>query len=320
MKAKYIHNVFMMALVWGGLAACSNGDEYFKDERYKKMIYAISDNEQVFNAEFELTEQQEIIGVQPFAVSGTNPIEQDVHLTVEDDPDLLTEYNYSHYMDETDKYAHELKKDQDYSLPTTAVEIKAGVDPGYEVGKLQVKMKTSVLEGLSLDSIYFLTLRIKEANPYEINEEKRNVLFRVYKKNAYASQKNVTYYTSSGYMDDSPMASDSKIIMPLTYNKVRAYIAGKVYNANDTKETISKNAMVITVDADNNVKMSVYDPKSTLKVETLTPSDDPNSGSYGYRNFYDPEEKKFFLYYRFDSGEGWKEVREVLKAESTLSE
>ncbi len=319
MKTKYIQIACLITFFGSAFVACSNGDEFFKDERYKKMIYAVSDNDKIFHAEFELTDEEEVTGIQPFAVSGTNPIDQDVHLTVESDLDLLTEYNYTRYMDETDKYARALQE-EDYSLPITSVEIKAGADPSYEVGKLPVKIKTEVLEKLSVDSTYFLTFRIKEGSPYEINEEKRNVLFRVYKKNKYASQKKATYYTSSGYIDDSPMASDSKIIMPLTYSKVRAYVAGKVYNVNDKKETISKNAMVITIDVDNKASVSVYDPKSTLKVETLTPSDDPNDGSYGYRNFYDTEEKKFFLYYRFDAGEGWKVVREILKAESAISE
>ena len=204
MKTKYIYIAFLTILCGGSLVACSNGDEFFKDERYKKMIYAISDNEQIFHAEFELNNEEDIIGVQPFAVSGTNPIDQDVHLTIEKDPELLTEYNYNTYMDETDKYARELK-DGDYSLLSSIVEIKAGVNPSYEVGKLQVKIKTSIIEKLSVDSAYFLSFRIKEATPYEINEEKRNVLFRIYKKNQYASQKTPTYYASSGFMDDVVM-------------------------------------------------------------------------------------------------------------------
>lgn len=63
-------------------------------------------------------------------------------------------------------------KDGDYSLLSSIVEIKAGVNPSYEVGKLQVKIKTSIIEKLSVDSAYFLSFRIKEATPYEINEEK----------------------------------------------------------------------------------------------------------------------------------------------------
>ena len=160
MKTKYIYIAFLTILCGGSLVACSNGDEFFKDERYKKMIYAISDNEQIFHAEFELNNEEDIIGVQPFAVSGTNPIDQDVHLTIEKDPELLTEYNYNTYMDETDKYARELK-DGDYSLLSSIVEIKAGVNPSYEVGKLQVKIKTSIIEKLSVDSAYFLSFPLK---------------------------------------------------------------------------------------------------------------------------------------------------------------
>lgn len=317
MKTKYIHMAFMAILCSGSFVACSDGDKYFKDERYKKMIYAISDNQKIFHAEFDLNDNEEVIGVQPFAVSGTNPIDQDVTLTVEKDPDLLMEYNYNTFMDESDKYAHELK-DKDYSLLNPTVEIKVGENPGYEVGKLQVKIKTSVVEKLSVDSAYFLSFRIKEGKPYEINESKRSVLFRIYKKNQFASQKTATYYASSGFMDDVVLPFDSKIVMPLTFNQVRVYVAGKIYDANDTKETISKNSMVITIGKDNKVIISAYDPDGKLKLEMLSPSSDPNDGSYGYRNYYNPEEEQFYLYYRFDNGEGWKVVRETLKAESML--
>ena len=40
MKTKYIYIAFLTILCGGSLVACSNGDEFFKDERYKKMIYA----------------------------------------------------------------------------------------------------------------------------------------------------------------------------------------------------------------------------------------------------------------------------------------
>lgn len=317
MKTKYIQMAFLTVMCSGSFMACSDGDQYFKDERYKKMIYAISDNQQIFHAEFELTNDEEIIGVQPFAVSGSNPIDQDATLVVEKEPDLLMEYNYNTFMDESDKYAHELK-DEDYSLLNPTVEIKAGVNPGYEVGKLQVKIKTAVVEKLSVDSTYFLSFRIKEGQPYEINEAKRSVLFRIYKKNQFASQKTATYYASSGFMDDVALPFDSKIVMPLSFNQVRVYVAGQIYDANDTKETIAKNSMVINVGTDNKVQVSAYNLEGKLKVEMLSPSSDPNEGSYGYRNYYNPEEKQFYLYYRFDNGEGWKVIRETLKAESLL--
>ena len=61
-------------------------------------------------------------------MSGSNPIEQDVHLTIEYDPDILLKYNESNYLDETNKYARELRT-SDYALPMQSVEIKVGVDP-----------------------------------------------------------------------------------------------------------------------------------------------------------------------------------------------
>ena len=51
--------------------------------------------------------------------------------------------------------------------------------------------------------------------------------------------------------------------------------------------------MVITVDADNQVLISAFDSENGLKVEMLSPSSDPNDGSYGYRNYYNPEESNF---------------------------
>ena len=40
MKTKYIYIAFLTILCGGSLVACSNGDEFFKDERYKKMYGA----------------------------------------------------------------------------------------------------------------------------------------------------------------------------------------------------------------------------------------------------------------------------------------
>lgn len=313
MKTIYIQIVSMVVLMVAGTTSCSNGEEFFEDERYVKMVYAISDEDNIFNAEYILGQEEELIATQPFAVSGTNPIEQDVHLTVENDPDMITEYNFANYLDEEEKYAHSL---EDYSLPSYSVEIKSGVAPSYEVGKLQVKIRRTILEKLSTDSVYFIAFRIKEASPYTINEKKRNVLFRIYKKNDYASQKTTTYYASSGFINDvSTGGSTSKIVTPLSYNQVRTYVAGEVYSTNDSKSDISKKAIVLTVDADNKVTVTAYD-QETLTVETLTPSDNPEDDSYGYRNYYSPLEKQFYLYYRFDNGRGWKEVRETLRSES----
>lgn len=314
MKLNTIARVAGCAIAFTGMFSCQNGDEFFSVERYEKMIYIVSDKDNnIFTAEYELTGAEETDKTLPFAVSGSNPIEQDVHLTIEYDPDILLKYNESNYLDETNKYARELRT-SDYALPMQSVEIKAGVDPGYEVGKLPISIKEETLEKLSVDSTYFISFRLKEAGPYPINESKSNVLYRVYKKNAYASQKKDTYYNGMGYIDDGYF-STSKKVNPLAYNAIRAYVGAEVFSNDDTEQVILNKAMKITINADNKVTISPYKKESTLKVELLTPSDDPDENSYAYRNEYKPDEQRFYLYYRYDIGGGWKTVREMLTSE-----
>ena len=307
------YNKWLLILPFVGvLSSCSNGDEFFKEERYKKEIYVVSDASQVFQAEYEMTKSDEAMKTLAFAVSGTNPIDRDVNIVVEKDEELLTEYNYNNYRDETDKYAHGLNE-VDYILSSSSVTINMGTEFKNQVGKLPITLKTSVLENLSVDSIYFIPFRIKEASPYEINEDKRNVLYRIYKKNQYASQRKNTFYNSIGYIG-SAFFTSTKVVQPLSYNKIRVYVGGQVYSTSDTKETINKNAMIITVNEDNTVTMSPYSTEGGLKVTTLVPSDNPNdtSGSYGYRNVYNPDEQCFYLYYSYDIGNGEQIIREQM--------
>ena len=307
------YNKWLLILPFVGvLSSCSNGDEFFKEERYKKEIYVVSDASQVFQAEYEMTKSDEAMKTLAFAVSGTNPIDRDVNIVVEKDEELLTEYNYNNYRDETDKYAHGLNE-VDYILSSSSVTIKMGTEFKNQVGKLPITLKTSVLENWSVDSIYFIPFRIKEASPYEINEDKRNVLYRIYKKNQYASQRKNTFYNSIGYIG-SAFFTSTKVVQPLSYNKIRVYVGGQVYSTSDTKETINKNAMIITVNEDNTVTMSPYSTEGGLKVTTLVPSDNPNdtSGSYGYRNVYNPDEQCFYLYYSYDIGNGEQIIREQM--------
>lgn len=307
------YNKWLLILPFVGvLSSCSNGDEFFKEERYKKEIYVVSDASQVFQAEYEMTKSDEAMKTLAFAVSGTNPIDRDVNIVVEKDEELLTEYNYNNYRDETDKYAHGLNE-VDYILSSSSVTIKMGTEFKNQVGKLPITLKTSVLENLSVDSIYFIPFRIKEASPYEINEDKRNVLYRIYKKNQYASQRKNTFYNSIGYIG-SAFFTSTKVVQPLSYNKIRVYVGGQVYSTSDTKETINKNVMIITVNEDNTVTMSPYSTEGGLKVTTLVPSDNPNdtSGSYGYRNVYNPDEQCFYLYYSYDIGNGEQIIREQM--------
>lgn len=319
MKLNTITKVALGAVVAAGMYSCQNGDEFFAIEHYEKMVYIISDkNTNIFDAEYELTGEEVSMKTLPIAVSGSNPIDNDVHVTLEYDPDKLNEYNQTTYLDDEKKYAREVNT-ADYVLPTYSVEIKAGVDPTYEVGRLPIQIKEEVLNKLNVDSTYFISLRIKEADPYPVNEDKKDVLYRILKKNVYASQKEGTYYTTEGYVNGGYF-STSKKVMPLTYNSIRAYVGAEVYSNEDTEAVILKKAMKISVGPDNKLTLAPFKEESTLKIEMLTASTDPADETYPYKNEYNPEKKRFYLYYRFDIGNGWVESREIMTSEEALED
>ncbi len=323
MRNNFIYNGFGVSLVAVILAfsSCSNGDQYFKDERYTKLIYIVSNDNQIFDADYNLTDSDTSVKDLTFGVSGTNPIDKSVTLSVERDSIILPKYDIDSYAEATDKYAHELSPAA-YSFDQKTVSILAGGSFSDQIGKLPIRIKTSVLESLSPDSTYFIPLQIKDAAPYPINEDKDDVLYRIYKKNAFASQKTATYYTAEGYIGNSSY-SLSKLVRPITYNEIRLYVGSEVFSATDTKDIISDKSAVITVDSDSTVTVSPWDKNGTLEVETLTPSKDPNdpSGSYAFQNVYKTSEKCFYIYYRYRNSPSaaWQVVREQLKAEDKTS-
>lgn len=319
MKLNTIIKIALGTIVTAGMYSCQNGDEFFAVERYEKMIYIISDkSNNIFNAEYELTGEDVATKTLPLAVSGTNPIEFDVHATVEYDPDALINYNQTTFLENKSKYAWELDASK-YEIPNYSVEIKAGANSSYEVGKLPVQIKEEALNKLSVDSTYFISLRIKDASPYPINDAKKNVLFRVMKKNMYASQKKDTYYTTEGYIDGAYFTS-AKRVMPLTYNSIRAYVGAEVYSADNSEQVILKKSMKITVGADNKLTLTPFKAGNGLQIEMLTASSDPAHETYPYKNIYNPEKKRFYLYYKYNIGSGWVESREMMTSEDVLED
>lgn len=307
--------VLLSIALTGVMTGCSNGDEYFADERYEKLVGIISDNDQIFHAVYDMTDADEFTKTLAIGVSGTNPIDKDVTINIEHDDDILSKYNYTKYMDETEKYAKEIPAG-DYTIESYTIGISSSTDFHDQVAKLPIKIKASVFEQLSIDDVYFIPLRIESTSPYPVNPDKSNVLYQVYRKNKYASQKDDTYYNATGYIGSSYFTSEKRV-QPLTSNTVRAYVGSKEFSSNDSKETIDASAMIITVNADNTVTMKPYSTDGGLKVTTLTPATDPAdpSGSYSYGNRYDPEKKTFYLYYSYDTGSGESIVREQLVLE-----
>ncbi len=157
--------------------------------------------------------------------------------------------------------------------------------------------------GLSPDSIYIIPLKIKSVSEFEINEDKSNVLFRLYLKNDYCEIKTTTNYFMRGELiNDSepdkivPIAA-SKQFLPLDSNMVRGFPT-TVPMLNEL-EHIDNKAMVLKIAKDNTVTILPY---KNLEIESLDNS------------YYDPKEKKFYLNYRVKLDDEWNTVAEVLRS------
>jgi hypothetical protein len=171
--------------------------------------------------------------------------------------------------------------------------------------------------GLSPDTIYFIPLAIKSVSCYEVNEEKRNFLYRVTIENEYAKQATVTYYTKKGSEKNQSTNAESvlsgtKVVQPLTGDKVRLFTGNNTQNQTTTLADIRKFAIVVQVQADQSVDISPY---GTIEVEKLN---DLDYNRYAVVKQDSRDLRTFFLYYRYRTRNtngtfsAWMEVKETL--------
>lgn len=310
----------MMAFLWSLLIIGCDEDGMFGKELYDKYFYIVSDEEQVHDLLFSLNKDIDTCTVS-IACSGTKNIDNDAHILLEKDKDILGKYNYSHFDINEEKYAKELLNNR-YNMPQmTAVLHHDNVDP---YTTLPIIMKQESLALLSPDSIYFIPLRIKDASGYQINEKKRNVLCRIYIYNEYANTKEATQYTMKGYRiigDNSSSISGSKSVHPIDANSVRMFVANTKF---ETKRSIiAKSAVTVEVQKDYSVRMYPYiQDTKTLEVQLLTP---PNNSEkdFIYQNIYERKNKRFLLYYKYRTRDNenswWSEWTIVKEATKRLS-
>ena len=300
---KYIK--VMMAFVLGLLMIGCDEDAMFREELYDKYIYIVSNEEQIHNLLFSLNKDKDM-GTVSVACSGTQKIDNDVQVTLEKDKDILGKYNYSNFDINEEKYAKELKNDS-YEMPQMNVLLRHDdIDP---YATLPIVIKQEALSALSPDSTYFIPLRIKDVSGYQIKEEKRNVLCRIYTYNEYANTKEATQYTMKGYRiigDNSSSISGYKNVHPINANSVRMFVANTKFEANE--KIIAKNAVTVEVQKDNSIKMYPYirDTK-TLEVHLMTPPNDSEE-DFIYQNVYEKKNERFLLYYKYrtrDNENSW---------------
>ncbi len=298
--------IFIACIVVFGFSGC-NTDSIYQEEQYKTLVYLLSGSDNVFATSYTLNEDEPVRYVS-IGCGGSNSNEQDITVTLEPYPEMLDKYNSLNY-DYESEYAKLLPADR-YEIESYSVTLPA--KSNYHYARLPIKVRPL---GLSPDSLYFIPLRIKSVSRYDVNEEKRDVLFRVAIENDYAEQLVPTYYVKSGSMTNPiTVLSGTKLVQPLEKDKVRMFVGNEIYGSTTTVEDIERLSIVVQINEDNSLTITPY---GSMEVEML---DNVN----GY-NRYVPDlvqgtskQRVFYLNYRFrlkqsnGTYSGWREVEERL--------
>ena len=291
---KYIY-ILLSGVLFINFIAC-NEEDYSKKEFYKHVVYLLSkENYNVYTDVFPFGDGEKVTKYFSVCCSGslTNP--EGFTVELEEDTILFSQYNRMNYDIDTSKFAHLLPKEY-YDVETFTVDYPANnTDPYVRVGI------TVLPDGLSPDSVYFIPIAIKSVSKYEINPEKKNMLFRVALENYYAEQLTDTYYQLKGNrMNTAGEAiggiTGSKLVRPLSKNSVRLYVGNESQVKNSTIEEIKKFSMVLTVDENNKVIITSY---GSAQIEQIN---DPAWNIYEEvrKNAVDMTVNKYFnIYYRY---------------------
>jgi hypothetical protein len=275
-------------------------DGLFEREQYKNVFALLSDDGfNIFAEEHDL-ELSESPGFVSAVCGGALPTEKDINITIVEDEDLLLEYNISNFDVDESKYARWLPRDK-YDIANYSITVPAGE----RVGLMGITVRP---EGLSPDSTYFIPLRVDRFTAYELNPQKSNILYRVYIKNYYATNKSVPYYSFRGKRDGVNVMGN-KQVFPVKGNSVRI-MAGDITFESKT-DVINSGAILLTVDEENNVRIQ---PWKDLQVTQIDDDPDYPNIFYIYDDGYSTY-KTFLLRYDYVYNGTTYSIQEELRLE-----
>lgn len=331
LKIMKIASKIILAVLVGTTALSSCEVEYDKTELYRKEIYLVSGENNIFGQEYTF---EGGVGHLPVYVSGTTMIDRDVTVAITKDYEALAEYNKRNFDQDFDSYALELPEDR-YAIEEMTVTLKAGEKNPYAL--LDIEVNT---DGLTGDVDYFIPLRIESVSDYMASTTKNYVLYKIQMKNDYATTRVATNYMMYGAMQ--PGTKDSwgafaptgvpvsinatKSVVPLDWTSVVTMPGARVAATDDGGRQRRNQSIVVTVDPFQTIDIPVLDRDGqptdefvTMLLATVRPYGDsaesiqvetvPDDPCY-----YDPASEAFYLSYRFlISGESeWYWVQEAM--------
>lgn len=294
--------------------------EFYEDEQYRKEIYLMSDDDNIFGQEFEFGEES--IGHLSVYAGGVTSIDHEVTVELVRDELFLQQYNQRVKGEDYDSYAMELATGR-YTIDNMTVTLRPDAKIPYSLCPIRVN-----IDGLSPDETYFIPLRIKHVSDYMVSDAKRNVLLQIFMKNDYATTKTDTYYSMSGTAkknnEKSTQVTATKLVVPISQYAIRI-LPSATQTAN--KGQIRKQGIAVTIHPHETVEVPILNDEGletgehlTMQKVTVASWMDAQEALEvqeieGKSSYYDPEKKEYTLLYRYklsDSGD-WYEMKEVMR-------
>lgn len=340
---KLVASAVCIAFV-GTFVSCEQ--EFYKDEQYRKEIFIVSGEDNIFAQEFTFDKNAQ--GLLSIYAGGTKSIDNDVTVTLEYNMDLLTKYNRLKHDSDYDNYALILPEDK-YSVNSMSVTLKADNKEPYALFPIHVDVN-----GLIPEEEYILPLSIASVSDYMIAPKRKDVLLKIFMKNEYATTKSRIYYNmigtilnkidNNGTLEEvvvggeenrgkgTPMNS-TKLVTPISEFGIRILPGIIQTNPGAIDQSLRLRSVIATVSPDEWIDVPViskegeetgefvkcqkvivtpwFNTNQTVRVENM---DDKPS-------YYNPEKKEFTLHYNYriasidgqsNNKDVWHEVKEIM--------
>ena len=242
---KQFTGCLLFCLILTGLASCE-GNEMFDKEQYKKVVYVLSNDDLTYGVDHSLNTPTSTGYISIYA-GGTKPVDHDITVTLEKDPNLLAKYNLSNFdLDET-KYAKELDPSR-YTITSYKAVLRADAQDPYVKFPIEVRP-----EGLSPDTTYLIPLRIVDDGTFEFNPDKCQVLYKVMLANDFTSKAKPTVLfmrgtqIKEGEAGKPKQMSANKTLYPLTKRTVRVNAGLENSAGKLTEELINKSSLIMEI-------------------------------------------------------------------------
>lgn len=325
----FVLGILVIVPTIGLFTACE--EEFYQEEQYRKEIYIVSDEENIFEQEFAFG--SDIVGYVSVYAGGTTPIEKEVTVVLEENESALQEYNQKLYGTSYDSYAQKISESR-YTVDDWSVTLYPDEEIPYSLFPIRVN-----IDGLEPDDTYFLPLRIASVSDYMISSDKRDVLLQIYMKNDYATNKSTTYYTMNGTSlrvepytwealdteDGEPKyttINSTKPVAPVSEYGIRI-LPGTTITTDRT--VLRKEGIIATVHPDEMVEVDVIGSDGLATGETIQCQKVTLDAWYEVDgaitiyeiednpSYYNSDEQTFTLNYRYNyNSDNWYEMKEVM--------